>query len=128
MLDLRFDRLGGIVPAVVQDFMTGEVLMVAFMNEEAWKLTRETGYAHYWSRSRKRIWKKGETSGNVQEVKEIRIDCDEDCVLLKVHQVGEAACHTGYRSCFYRILSGDDLIVEGKPLFNPAEKYGGSNE
>jgi phosphoribosyl-AMP cyclohydrolase len=128
MVELRFDKLGGIVPAVVQDFVTGEVLMVAFMNEEAWKLTQETGYAHYWSRSRKRIWKKGDTSGNVQEVKEIRIDCDGDCVLLKVHQVGEAACHTGYRSCFHRILCGDEVIVEGEPLFNPAEKYGGSNE
>lgn len=128
MVELRFEKLGGIVPAVVQDFVTGEVLMVAFMNEEAWKLTRETGYAHYWSRSRKKIWKKGETSGNLQEVREIRIDCDSDCVLLKVHQVGEAACHTGYRSCFYRILRGDELIVEGKPLFNPAEKYGGRNE
>lgn len=128
MVELRFERLGGLIPAVAQDHETGEVLMVAFMNEEAWKLTRDTGYAHYWSRSRKKIWKKGEVSGHVQEVREIRIDCDSDCLLLKVHQVGDAACHTGYRSCFYRLLCGDELVVEDRPLFDPGEKYGGSDE
>jgi len=88
-------------PAIVQDYETGEVLMLAYMDEEALRLTRETGKAHYWSRSRGKLWKKGESSGNEQIVKDILIDCDEDTLLLKVKQIG-VACHTGYRSCFYR--------------------------
>lgn len=124
MIELDFAKLDGLVPAVAQDYKTGEILMVAFMNKEAFELTMKTGIAHYWSRSRKQLWKKGESSGNVQEVKEIRIDCDNDCVLLKVNQVGEAACHTGYRSCFYRVVDGDTLKIDGVKIFNPEEKYG----
>lgn len=113
MIELDFNKMGGLVPAIAQDYRTGEVLMVAFMNKEAWERTVKTGIVHYWSRSRNELWKKGETSGNIQEVKEIRIDCDNDCVLVKVNQVGDVACHTGYRSCFYRVLDGDALKVDG---------------
>jgi len=97
-----FGKMNGLVPVVVQEYSTKEVLMVAFMNQEAWDRTISTGYAHYYSRSRKTLWKKGETSGHFQEVRDIRIDCDEDSVLLKVNQVEGTACHTGNRSCFYR--------------------------
>jgi phosphoribosyl-AMP cyclohydrolase len=124
MIALDFSKLDGLVPAIAQDWETGEVLMVAFMNEEAWRLTQETGIMHYWSRSRGKLWKKGESSGNIQEVKELRVDCDEDCVLARVRQIGEAACHTGHRSCFYRVVEGGALRVEGAPLFDPREKYG----
>ncbi len=124
MIELDFTKLDGLVPAVAQDYKTGEILMVAFMNKEAFELTLTTGIAHYWSRSRRQLWKKGESSGNVQEVKEIRIDCDNDCVLLKINQIGDAACHTGYRSCFYRVVDGGDLKVDGVKIFNPEDKYG----
>ncbi|MGB4268958.1 MAG: phosphoribosyl-AMP cyclohydrolase [Spirochaetota bacterium] len=124
MIELDFTKLDGLVPAVAQDYKTGEILMVAFMNKEAFELTLKTGIVHYWSRSRKQLWKKGESSGNMQEVKEIRIDCDNDCVLIKINQIGQAACHTGYRSCFYRVVEGDDLKVDGIKIFNPEDKYG----
>ncbi|MBP8178342.1 MAG: phosphoribosyl-AMP cyclohydrolase [Spirochaetes bacterium] len=124
MIQLDFTKLDGLVPAVAQDYKTGEILMVAFMNEEAFELTLKTGIVHYWSRSRKTLWKKGESSGNVQQVKEIRIDCDNDCVLLKINQIGDAACHTGYRSCFYRVVEGDELTIDGIKIFNPEDKYG----
>ena len=124
MVTLDFSKLNGLVPAVAQDWQTGEVLMVAFMNAEAWELTRSTGIMHYWSRSRGKLWKKGESSGNVQQVRELRIDCDADCVLAKVRQVGEAACHTGYRSCFYQVVEGDGTRVDGVKMFDPAKVYG----
>jgi phosphoribosyl-AMP cyclohydrolase len=124
MIQLDFTKLDGLVPAVAQDYKTGEILMVAFMNEEAFMLTLKTGIVHYWSRSRKTLWKKGESSGNVQQVKEIRIDCDNDCVLLKINQIGDAACHTGYRSCFFRVVKGDELAIDGIKVFNPEDKYG----
>lgn len=124
MIELDFTKLDGLVPAVAQDYKTGEILMVAFMNKEAFELTLQTGIVHYWSRSRKQLWKKGESSGNVQEVKEIRIDCDNDCVLLKINQIGDAACHTGYRSCFYRVVEDGNLKVDGVKIFNPEDKYG----
>ena len=124
MIQLDFTKLDGLVPAVAQDYKTGEILMVAFMNEEAFELTLKTGIVHYWSRSRKTLWKKGESSGNVQQVKEIRIDCDNDCVLLKINQIGDAACHTGYRSCFYRVVEGNELTIDGIKIFNPEDKYG----
>lgn len=108
---------------VVQDYTSGEVLMLAFMNRQAWEKTLETRRATYWSRSRSQLWVKGEDSGNVQEVKEIYVDCDEDAVILKVVQRGEAACHTGHRSCFYRRLEGDELKVVGERVFNPQEVY-----
>ncbi len=111
-MQLDFSKLDGLVPAVVQEERSGTVLMLAFMNRDAWDLTRSTGFAHYWSRSRGRIWKKGETSGHVQEVKEIRVDCDEDTVLLIVRQEGGSACHTGKKSCFYRKLE-DGRLIEG---------------
>ena len=103
-MELDFDKLDGLIPVIVQDAKDGTVLMQAFMNREAWDLTLSTGYAHYFSRSRNRLWKKGETSGHVQEVKEIYADCDGDCLLLKVNQAGGSACHTGNRSCFFSRL------------------------
>jgi phosphoribosyl-AMP cyclohydrolase len=107
-LDLDFEKNGGLVNAVAQDALTREVLMCAFMNREAFEKTLETGYAHYFSRSRGKLWKKGETSGHLQSVTEIRIDCDQDCVLLLVEQTG-AACHTGNPSCFYRKVADQKL-------------------
>lgn len=109
--DLDFDKLGGLITAVVQDVDTGEVRMVGFMDREAWQRTLETGYAHYHSRSRGTLWKKGETSGNVQEVREIRVDCDQDAVLLRVRQTGDVTCHTGARTCFYRRLADGRLVM-----------------
>jgi phosphoribosyl-AMP cyclohydrolase len=122
-VDLNFDKLGGLVPVVVQDYSSGEVLMLAFMNRQAWEETLKTRRATYWSRSRNQLWVKGETSGNYQEVKEVLVDCDEDTILLKVLQKGGAACHTGYRSCFYRRLDGDDLKIVGERIFDPEEVY-----
>ncbi|MGD9308328.1 MAG: phosphoribosyl-AMP cyclohydrolase [Desulfosarcina sp.] len=122
MLDLNFDKMGGLVPAIAQDHQTGEVLMLAFMNRAAWKATLETGRATYYSRTRDTLWVKGLTSGHIQHVKEIRVDCDNDTVLLKVAQVG-AACHTGYASCFYQKVDGRRLITEGVPVFDPKEVY-----
>jgi len=109
----------GLIPAIVQDIMSGEVLMLAYMNDEAIIKTIETGRAHYWSRSRKKLWLKGESSGHFQIVREIRIDCDEDAILLLVEQEG-GACHTGYNSCFYRTINGK---VIGKKVFEPQEVY-----
>jgi phosphoribosyl-AMP cyclohydrolase len=105
--------------AIAQDYETGAVLMLAHMDEEALRLSIETGKAHYWSRSRGKLWRKGEISGNEQIIKDLLIDCDEDTVLLKVKQIG-GACHTGYRSCFYRRIDGE---VVGEKVFDPAEKY-----
>ncbi|UCB46930.1 MAG: phosphoribosyl-AMP cyclohydrolase [Spirochaetota bacterium] len=124
MLQLNFEKLGGLLPVIAQDYKTQDVLMMAFMNQEAWKRTRETGYVHYYSRSRNALWKKGEQSGNLQEVKEIRIDCDSDCLLIKVNQIGGAACHEGYHSCFYRRVTPDGTEVDGQKVFDPEEKYG----
>ena len=121
---IDFDKSGGLVPVIAQDCKTNEVLMLAYMNAESWDATLKTGIVHYWSRSRRRIWKKGESSGNVQEVKEIRLDCDNDTILIKINQVGDAACHEGYRSCFFRVLRGDDLVVDGVRVFDPKDVYG----
>ena len=124
MIGLNFDKMGGLVPAVVQDHVSGEILMVGFMNPEAWETTLQTGKATFYSRTRNTLWTKGLTSGNVQLVKEIRIDCDDDTVVLKVEQVGGAACHTGHRSCFYKRVKQDQTIeIVGKPLFDPKEVY-----
>ena len=122
MQKLNFEKLNGLIPAIVQDFESGEILMLAFMNQEAWEKTLETGKASYYSRSRDKLWIKGEQSGNVQNVKEIFVDCDEDTVLLKVEQVGKAACHTGYKSCFYRKLT-DKLEIIGEKVFDPQKVY-----
>ena len=124
MIELDFTKMGGLVPAVVQDYQSGEVLMLAFMNQEAWEETLSTGKATYYSRSRQTLWVKGKTSGHLQIVKEIRIDCDDDTVLLKVEQIGGAACHTGHRSCFYKKIEDGSVRVVGKPVFNPEEVYG----
>ncbi len=107
---IDFSKLGGLIPAVAQDYLSGEVLMLAFMNEEALKKTVETGVAHYFSRSRHKLWKKGETSGNIQSIKEIFFDCDSDSILLKVVQKG-VACHTGHRTCFYSKIN-NSLIAK----------------
>ena len=123
MTEPDFDKGQGLIPAVVQDAGTGEVLMVAYMNRLAWRKTLETGIATYWSRSRNTLWVKGETSGNTQKVHEVFIDCDNDTVLLKVEQAGGAACHTGYRSCFYRRVSRDGVEIVGERIFDPKEVY-----
>ncbi len=114
----------GLVPAIAQDAEDGEVLMLAYMNEEAWRKTLETGEAHYWSRSRSRLWHKGESSGNVQKVHSIRLDCDSDTILLSITQIGGAACHTGRRSCFYRKLENGVESICSDQVFDPAAVYG----
>ncbi len=123
MIELDFKKSGGLIPAIAQDAATGDVLMLAYINEESWKETLATGHACYWSRSRSKLWRKGEESGNVQLVKEILVDCDEDTVIFKVEQIGGAACHEGYRSCFFRKVVGDDLRVVGERVFDPAKVY-----
>jgi phosphoribosyl-AMP cyclohydrolase len=120
---LDYEKSGGLVAAIAQDYRTGEVLMIAWMNKEAFEETAATGRACYFSRSRNRLWRKGEESGNVQIVHEIRVDCDRDAVLLKVEQIGDAACHDGYRSCFYRKASDNKLITDGVRIFDPKEVY-----
>jgi len=121
MMEMNFDKLNGLIPAIAQDFKTGKVLMVGFMNKEAYEKTIETGNATYFSRSRNKLWMKGESSGNVQKVKEIFVDCDNDTLLIKVEQIGKAACHEGYESCFFRKLDG--TIVD-KRVFDPEKVYG----
>jgi len=118
-----FEKEGGLIPAIAQDYETGEVLMLAWMNEDAWNASLEEGAAVYWSRSRSRLWRKGETSGRIQKIREIYLDCDRDSVLLKVDQIGEAACHTGRRTCFHNKVENGSLVVTGKPLFDPTEVY-----
>jgi phosphoribosyl-AMP cyclohydrolase len=122
-MTIDFDKAGGLVPAIAQDADTGEVLMLAWMNREAYEETLRTGRACYFSRSRSRLWRKGEESGHVQEVREVRIDCDADTILLKVHQLGGAACHAGYRSCFFRRVEGCELRTVEKPIFDPKQVY-----
>ena len=121
--ELDFQKGGGLVTAIAQDHASGEILMVAFMNEESFDRTLATGQVHYWSRSRGALWFKGEQSGNTQQLKSMYIDCDGDVVLLKVEQKGDAACHTGRRSCFYRKLEGGRYEVVSEPLFDPEEVY-----
>jgi phosphoribosyl-AMP cyclohydrolase len=120
---LDFDKTGGLVPAIAQDADTGDVLMLAWMNRDAYEETLRTGRACYFSRSRGKLWRKGEESGNVQEVVEVFIDCDADTVLLRVRQIGAAACHEGYRSCFYRKITGDGIQVIGERVFDPKRVY-----
>lgn len=122
-MTIAFDKSGGLVPAIAQDADTGEVLMMAWMNQEAYEETLRTKRACYFSRSRGRLWRKGEESGNVQEVRAIFIDCDADTILLKVHQIGGAACHEGYKSCFFRQVEGKELKVIGERVFDPKQVY-----
>lgn len=123
MVEPDFEKGNGLVPVIVQDDETGDVLMLAYMNREAWLKTLESGKATFWSRSRNSLWLKGETSGNVQVVKSVFIDCDDDTILLKVNQIGGAACHTGYKSCFYRKVVGSETEIMGEPIFDPGEVY-----
>ncbi|MCL2124054.1 MAG: phosphoribosyl-AMP cyclohydrolase [Desulfovibrionaceae bacterium] len=118
-----FTKGGGLVAVVAQDAETREVLMLAWMNQEAWERTLETGEAYYYSRSRKSLWHKGGTSGHVQKLKGIRIDCDSDALVLLVEQIGGAACHEGFRSCFYRELTGEGVLVCCPRVFDPKERY-----
>lgn len=118
-----FAKGDGLLPAIAQDADTGEVLMLAYMNAESYAETLATGRAVYFSRSRSRLWRKGEESGNVQQVRGIFLDCDADTILLKVHQIGGAACHEGYKSCFFRQVSPGEIKVVGERVFDPAEVY-----
>ena len=120
---LDFKKSGGLVPAIVQDHETNEVLMLAYMNQEAWEKTLASGEAHYWSRSREKLWRKGGTSGHIQKVRAIYVDCDLDTVLVKVYQVGGAACHEGYPSCFYRKIEDGELKAISIQAFDPKDVY-----
>jgi phosphoribosyl-AMP cyclohydrolase len=124
MVDLDFTKnTDGLLPAIVQEYESGDILMLAYINRESWERTLTTGKAHFWSRSRKKIWLKGESSGHVQIIRDILIDCDDDTVVFKVDQVGGAACHTGYRSCFFRRINGLELQIIGEKLFDPDAVY-----
>ena len=120
--ELRFDD-EGLVPAIAQQHDTGEVLMLAWMNRDAVARTLDTVRVHYWSRSRQRLWRKGESSGQTQRLVELRVDCDGDALLLRVEQLG-VACHTGRRSCFFRAMRDGALVTIAEPLVTPAELYG----
>ncbi len=125
MLELDFEKGKGLVPAIVQDYRSGKVLMLAYVNRASMEKTLATGEAHYWSRSRMEIWHKGGTSGHVQKIREILVDCDGDTVLFRVEQRGGAACHTGYDSCFHRKAGpGGELHIVGEKIFDPEEVYG----
>lgn len=120
---IDFAKSGGLVPAIAQDADTGEVLMLAWMNQEAFEETLRTQRACYFSRSRDKLWRKGEESGHFQEVREVLVDCDADTILLKVHQVGGAACHEGYKSCFFRRVQDAGLQVVAERVFDPKAVY-----
>jgi len=124
-VELAFEKLGGLIPGVVQDHRTGEVLMLGYLNPDALEQTQRTGEVHFFSRSRKRLWKKGETSGHVLRVRELRLDCDADALLLLVEPLGPGVCHEGYRSCFFRQLEADGSSrVIAERTFVPDEIYG----
>jgi phosphoribosyl-AMP cyclohydrolase len=122
-MDLDFSKLGGLITAVIQDHKTGRVLMVGFMNEEAFQKTVETGYATFYSRSRNKLWLKGETSGHRLVVKEIATDCDQDALLLRVEALGPGVCHEGYESCFFRTLKDGQWIDNQVRTYDPAKVY-----
>jgi len=121
--EIHFDEKG-LVPAITQDASSGKILMMAWMNRESLQLTAEKMEAVYWSRSRGKLWHKGEESGNTQDLKALYVDCDGDCVVLRVEQKGRAACHTGRRSCFYQLAEGDQLKIDSELLIDPKELYG----
>jgi phosphoribosyl-AMP cyclohydrolase len=124
-MQLDFEKTGGLLPAVVQDAASGRVLMVGFMNENAWRKTVDTGDVTFYSRSRDKLWTKGETSGHRLKVKSIQTDCDQDCVLLQVEALGPGVCHEGYESCFFRTLAGDEWKVTEERTYDPGSVYGG---
>ena len=119
-----FAKGGGLLPAIAQDAETGEVLMMAYMNADSYQETLSTGRAVYFSRGRKKLWRKGEESGNVQQVEGVYLDCDRDTILLRVRQIGGAACHLGYKSCFFRQVTPEGLQIVGRRVFDPDEVYG----
>ncbi len=123
LLDAATFDDNGLVAAIAQDDATGDVLMLAYMNRETLRMTLESGVMTYWSRSRQKVWKKGETSGNVQKVKAAYVDCDGDALLFRIEQVGGAACHTGHRSCFYRRVEDGELETVGTPVFDADSVY-----
>ncbi len=123
MIQLDFEKSGGLIPAIVQDAGTGRILMLAYMNPAAFEKTLQTKKATYYSRSRNALWTKGETSGHVQHVREIRVDCDQDTLVLQVEQTGKGACHKGYESCFYRAVQGEDLKIVDPQVFDPEKVY-----
>ena len=124
MIELDFSKGNGLLPAIVQDYRSGKVLMLAYINRASWERTIQTGDAHFFSRSRQELWRKGATSGNVQKIKEIYADCDNDTVLFKAEQVGGAACHLGYETCFHKRLDRDgNFIVVDEKLFDPEKVY-----
>ncbi|HOK44798.1 MAG TPA: phosphoribosyl-AMP cyclohydrolase [Bryobacteraceae bacterium] len=123
-MELDFTKLEGLLPAVIQDHATGRVLMVGFMNEEAFRKTVETGYATFYSRSRKKLWLKGESSGHRLVVKEISTDCDQDALLIRVEALGPGVCHNGYQSCFYRRLENGQWVESENRTYDPNAVYG----
>ena len=125
LMNLDFQKSGGLVTAVIQDYSSGRVLMVGYMNEEAFRLTVSTGFATFYSRSRQKLWLKGESSGHRLAVKEIATDCDRDAVLLKVEPLGPGVCHEGYQSCFFRRLENGEWRVAEEPTYDPTGIYGG---
>ncbi|MBR7107424.1 MAG: phosphoribosyl-AMP cyclohydrolase [Lentisphaeria bacterium] len=128
MFELDFEKSNGLIPAIAQDHRTNEVLMLAYVSRESWKETLRSGYATYFSRSRNKLWKKGESSGNLQKVHQILVDCDKDTVIFKVDQIGGAACHTGHRSCFYTETDGITSRELDGPLFDPDKVYNGGEK
>lgn len=123
-MTLDFAKQDGLIPAVIQDHASGRVLMVGFMNEESFRLTVERGYAVFYSRSRKKLWLKGESSGHKLMVKEIATDCDQDALVIKVQALGPGVCHNGYQSCFYRKLDNGEWVVTERQTFDPSQVYG----
>lgn len=124
MIEIDFKKGDGLIPVIIQDEATHQALMLGYMNRESWEETLKTGKVTFWSRSRKKLWIKGETSGHFQEVKEILLDCDGDTLLIKVNQIGGAACHTGFQSCFHHRYKGGEWEVTGVRIFDPKEVYG----
>jgi len=123
-MEINFEKGKELVPVIIQDASTNEVLMLGYMNRESWEKTLETKRSCFWSRSQKKLWIKGETSGHFQEVKEIYLDCDRDTLLIKVEQIGGAACHTGFRSCFHHRYEKGGWKISGEKIFDPKEVYG----
>jgi len=125
MIKLNFNKQNGLIPVIAQDYKSGKVLMIAFMNEEAYQKTLNTGKVHYFSRTKNKLWLKGEQSGHFQIVKEIYTDCDYDSLLIKVEQIGEAACHEGYESCFFYKYNAHkkDYTITDKKIFDPEKVY-----